>query len=465
MIKIANEASHAGHITLFFDNAELFFNSGPGSFDASSILLPILQSRSIPIIFAFTPEDYQRLKSTNQSIANLLTPVVLQELPEQDVMRILEDNSVGLENRNNVLIPYEALREAYNLSGRYEQDEAYPGKALKLLEQAIPQAEHSIVTARTIQLAIEQSKGVKVASADSAEADTLLNLEDLIHARMINQTHAVSAVARALRRNRAGVTNPKRPIGSFLFLGPTGVGKTELAKAIAAIYFKDEANMVRLDMSEYQQPDDVQRLLSTGVDDSSSLIMSVRKQPFTVVLLDEIEKAHPNTLNLLLQLLDEGSLTDSSGRQASFKDCVIIATSNAGADIIREHIQKGEELETFASQFTDQLITSGQFKPELLNRFDEIILFRPLNPAELGQVVGLMLDEINQTLSNQNIKVTLTEIAIAKIVTGGNDPRLGARPMRRALQKAVEDTVAQKILSGAVHPGDTVTLDAPDIEV
>ena len=463
MLSVTHEASLAGHIVLFFDNAQLFFNEGTGAIDASSVLLPILQSKSLPTIFAFNPEDFQRLKSTNPSIANMLTPVVLQEMVEPDVMRILEDNAVGLENKSKVLITYAALHEAYALSGRYEQDEAYPGKALKLLEQSIPKAEHSIITAKSVQAAVEQTRGVKVSTANSNEADKLLNLEDLIHERMINQTHAVSAVARALRRNRAGVTNPKRPIGSFLFLGPTGVGKTELAKAIAAVYFGDEANMVRLDMSEYQQPDDVQRLLDTGVNSANSLLMSVRNQPFTVVLLDEIEKAHPNTLNLLLQLLDEGQLTDSSGRAASFKDCVIIATSNAGAEVIRDRISKGEELENFAAEFTDQLISGGQFKPELLNRFDEIILFRPLNDAELAQVVGLMLNGVNVTLSNQNIQVNLTETAIKKIVAVGNDPRLGARPMRRALQKAVEDVIAQKILKGEVKPGDTVLLDEPDI--
>jgi ATP-dependent Clp protease ATP-binding subunit ClpA len=271
-------------------------------------------------------------------------------------------------------------------------------------------------------------------------------------------------VANALRRARAGVTNPRRPIGSFLFLGPTGVGKTELAKAVAATYFGSEANLVRLDMSEYQQSDDVQRLLSTGKGDTSSLLMSIRQQPFSVVLLDEIEKAHPNILNLLLQLLDEGQLTDASGRAASFRDAVIIATSNAGAATIRERISQGENLDSFAHQLTDELISSGQFKPELLNRFDEMVLFRPLTPEELGQVVRLMLAEVNQTLANQNITVELTDNAVQKIVEQGNDPRLGARPMRRALQRSVENSIAQKILRKEVQPGDQVKLDAGDLE-
>lgn len=465
MLSLASEASHAGHVILFFDDAQLLLGGAPGAFDATQILLSIVQASAVPIILAFSPNDYQRLKVKNQSLANLLTPVMLQEPPEDSVMRVLEDTTLGLEGHHKVLIAYEALHEAYRLSGRYDQDAAYPGKAIKLLGQAISHSDNSIVRASSVQQAIEQTRGVKASEAAPAEADALLNLEASIHKRMINQTHAVSVVANSLRRARAGVTNPKRPIGSFLFLGPTGVGKTELAKSVAATYFGAESSMVRLDMSEYQQPDDVQRLLSTGEAESNSLLMSVRRQPFSVVLLDEIEKAHPNILNLLLQLLDEGQLTDSAGKVASFRDCVVIATSNAGAQTIRDRIAKGESLESFAPQFTDELIKSGQFKPELINRFDEMVLFRPLDAEELAQVVTLMLGEVNKTLANQNIAVELSPAAIQKIVEVGNDPRLGARPMRRTLQKAVEDTVAQKILKGEAKAGDRIVLDAPDLTI
>lgn len=463
MISLTNEATRAGHIILFLDDAQLFLGGGPGSFDATQILLSIVQNRSVPMILALSPNEYQRLKTQNAALAGLLTPVVMQELSEPDVMRVLEDVTIGLENRHKVIVAYEAIREAYRLSGRYEQDEAYPGKAIKLLEQAINHSDHGLVDRRSVELAIEQTRGVKVGTAAPAEADALLHLEDTIHQRMINQTHAVKVVASALRRARAGVTNPKRPIGSFLFLGPTGVGKTELAKAVAASYFGSESAMIRLDMSEYQQPDDVQRLLSTGNNDASSLLMSVRQQPFSVVLLDEIEKAHPNILNLLLQLLDEGQLTDISGRAASFKDCIIIATSNAGAQTIRERVARGETLESFSQTFNDELIRSGQFKPELLNRFDDMVLFRPLNPDELAQVVGLLVNEVNRTLANQNISVELTASAVAKIVQEANDPLLGARPMRRALQRVVEDVVAQKILRGEANPGDKIILNDTDL--
>ncbi|HEX5743846.1 MAG TPA: AAA family ATPase [Candidatus Saccharimonadales bacterium] len=463
MLSLVNEAGHAGHVMLFFDDAQLFLGGGPGSFDGTQILLSVIQSKAVPIILAFTPEDYQRLRSHNQSLASLLTPVVLKEMPEHGVMRVLEDTAIGLETRNKVLVAYEALHETYRLSARYDQDEAYPGKAIKLLEQSVAHSDNSLVNAKSVQLAVEQTRGVKVGSAEGAETDTLLHLEDKIHERMINQTHAVGVVANALRRARAGVANPRRPIGSFLFLGPTGVGKTELAKSIAATYFGDEQNMVRVDMSEYQQPDSVDRLLSDGREEHQSLIMAVRQQPFSVVLLDEIEKAHPNVLNILLQMFDEGRLTDTAGKSVSFKDCVIIVTSNAGAQTIRERVQKGEPLESFQAEFIDQLISSGQFKPELLNRFDEMVLFRPLEPKELSQVVALLMREINQTLSNQNITVELTPAAIQKVVETGYDPRLGARPMRRTLQRSVEDTVAQKILRKELNAGEHATLDVGDL--
>ncbi len=465
VLMLLHEAAHAGNIILFFDDAHLFFGTGTGSFDATQILLPVVQSHSVQMIFAMTSNDFQRLKANNEAFAGLLTPIMMQEPSEQDTMRIVEDAALNMEGKYHVMIPFEGIREAYRLSGRYEQDMAYPGKAIRLLEQSTPNNVDGIVYAASIQRTIEQTRGVKVGSAEPIEANKLLHLEDQIHQRMINQSRAVNVVAAALRRARAGVANPKRPIGSFLFLGPTGVGKTELAKSIAATYFGDESNMIRLDMTEYQQAEDVQRMLSNGANESKSLILAAREHPFSVVLLDEIEKAHPNILNLLLQLLDEGQLTDLSGRPTSFKDCIIICTSNAGADAIRERIMQGQQLETFEQELTDQLINSGQFKPELLNRFDEIVMFRPLNQDELIQVVSLMMAEINKTLANQNILVQLTIDAAQKIVEAGFDPRLGARPIRRVLQRTVQDTIAARILSGQTNPGDHVMLDAADLNM
>jgi ATP-dependent Clp protease ATP-binding subunit ClpC len=461
-LALFSEANHAGNIIIALDEAQLFFGQGTGAVNLSQVLLPILQARAVRIVMTLTPGDWQKLKSTNTAMSSLVSPLVLAEPAEAEVIELLADRALTLEPRG-VQTTYQALREAYRLSGRYYQEEANPGRALRLLGAAVNQIIDGSITDVSVQRAVEGQLGVKVEKATSQEADVLLHLEDLIHERMINQTHAVSAVSAALRRSRAGVSSPNRPVGSFLFLGPTGVGKTELAKSLAALYYGSEEQLIRLDMSEYQQPTDTARLLESAGDNSLSFLTKVRTTPFCVVLLDEIEKAHPNILNLLLQLLDEGGLTDSAGKSASFKDAIIIATSNAGADEIRRHIDNGEELEDFASAFNDSLISAGTFKPELINRFDDVILFRPLKPAELGQVVLKLLGEVNKTLATQNIKVELSDEAVAVLVSKGHDPRLGARPMRRMIQRQVEDSVAARILSGATKAGDTIHLEAQDV--
>ncbi len=462
VMTLLSEAIHAGNIVVALDEAQLFFGQGTGAVNLSQILLPVLQSRNLKLVLGLTPGDWQKLKATNTAMTSLLTPLVLTEAPQAETIRLLADRALILEG-GRFITTYPALVEAYRLSGRYFQEEAYPGRALKLLEAALNYPEGPFITPVSVQQAVESQIGVKVQTASADESDVLLHLEDRIHQRMINQSRAVSVVAAALRRARAGVSNPKRPIGSFLFLGPTGVGKTELARSLAALYFGSEANMIRLDMSEYQQTTDVTRLLASAADNPAGLLAKVRTSPFSVVLFDEIEKANPNILNLFLQLLDEGNLTDSSNKPASFKDAIVIATSNAGADEIRKHIEAGEELEAFEQKFTEDLITSGQFKPELLNRFDEIVLFRPLKPIELVEVVKLMVGEVNHTLEPQKIQVALTDAAIAQLVAAGYDPRLGARPMRRMVQRRVEDAVAGQILRGQAKAGDTITLDLADV--
>jgi ATP-dependent Clp protease ATP-binding subunit ClpC len=459
VLTILSEAISADNIVVALDEAQLFFGQGTGAVNLSQVLLPILQNRSLKLILAITPGDWQRLKATNSAMASLLTPLVLTEATQTDTLRILADRAFALEN-GRLITTWEALLEAYRLSGRYFEDEAYPGRALKLLEAAGNFPDGAFISEKSVQQAIESEFGVKVQTAGSTETDVLLHLEDKIHERMINQVRAVSVIANALRRARAGVANPHRPIGSFLFLGPTGVGKTELAKSLAALYFNDEHSLIRLDMSEYQQIADVDRILESAADNPAGLLPRVRQQPFSVVLFDEIEKAHPNILNLFLQLLDEGNLTDTAGHPTSFKDAIVIATSNAGADDIRAHIEAGEPLESFEQPFINGLIDSGAFRPELLNRFDEIVVFRPLNQAELAQVVHLMVVEVNKTLANQKITVELSDDAAAELARVGYDPRLGARPMRRMVQRRVEDAVAGRILRGEAKPGDIIHLDA-----
>lgn len=459
------EAMKAKNVILFLDEAQLFLEDGTGSVDLSNLLLPMVEGGSLRLILAMDEQRWLRLAQARPAVAQYLNRVNVQPLSRDDTMLVLEDQLLLMEHRYKVTYMYQALSEAYRLGDRYVRDQAMPGKAIAVLESAAQFAQNGLVTVLSVQQAVEKTFGIKVSNAHAEEErTTLLNLEDAIHQRMINQTRAVSVVANALRRARAGVRNQDRPIGTFLFLGPTGVGKTELAKSLAAVYFGGEDHLVRLDLNEFGQPQDVDRLIADGAQDPNSLTAQIAKQPFSVVLLDEIEKAHPNVLNTLLQLLDEGMLRDINNRTVSFRDAIVIATSNAGADRIRQYLASGVELEQFEEQFTNELIDSGQFKPEFLNRFDEIVVFRPLKPEELLQVVDLMIAGINKTLANQRVSVHISDEAKQRLVQVGYDIRLGARPMRRVIQRTVEDVVAKRMLSGQVPAGSVIELSLQDIQ-
>lgn len=458
------EAYKAKNIILCLDDAQLFFEEGVGSVDMSNLLLPVIEGGGLRIILTMEEQRYLQIAQRQPALAAALNKVMVPSASQDQALVVMQDQLISIEYSRRVMYMYQALKEAYRLSERYLYDQAQPGKALRLLESAAVYADNGIVTAVSVQRAIEQTQGVKVGGGtDTAERDKLLNLEQLIHERMINQTRAVAVVSDALRRARAGVRNEGKPIGTFLFLGPTGVGKTELAKSLAEVYFGGADRLIRLDMNEFVSPDDVRRLIADGADDPHSLSAQVMRQPFSVILLDELEKAHDSVLTTLLQVLDEGILRDIKGREVSFRDAIFIATSNAGADHIRHHIEAGEDLEQFEDALTNELINSGQFRPEFLNRFDEIVLFRPLKPEELMQVVDLIIAGINKTLAPQKISVAIDDELKRWLVEKGNDPRLGARPMRRIVQRVIENTMAKRMLSGEVQPGQTVQLTLADV--
>jgi len=465
IMQVLGEAYTAKNIILCLDDAQLFFEEGVGSVDLTNVLLPILEAGRLRIILTMDEQRFLQIGQRNAALVNALNRISIGEATKDETIVSMQDQLIMVEFQRKVTYTYQALEEAYRLSQRYIHDLAMPGRAIKLMESAAGYAENGLVTMNSVQKAIEQTMDIKVgvASADD-EREKLLNLEDLIHKRMINQVRAVGVVSDALRRARAGVRNQSRPIGTFLFLGPTGVGKTELAKALADVYFGGENRMIRLDLNEYVRSEDVSRLIADGVDDPTSLTAQAMKQPFSVVLLDEIEKAHPNVLTTLLQLLDEGILRDIKNREVSFRDTIVIATSNAGADRIREYIERGYQLEQFEQQFIDELINSNQFRPEFLNRFDEIVTFRPLGKEELLQVIDLILAGINKTLALQKISVNVAQDAKVFLVEKGYDPRLGARPMRRVVQRAVENTVAKQMLSGAVAPGSVVEITLEQVQ-
>lgn len=465
LTQLLNEAYAAKNVILFLDNAELFFGESTGAVDVRNILLPVLEGGALRIIMSMDEQQWLKLSRATPMLTQQLNRLSVPSLNEPDTMLVCEDQLINFEFQYKVTYMLQAMKAAYRLGQRYVADQAMPGQALHILNAAAKYPNNRFVTASSVEQAVEQLYGVKVANARQGdERQMLLNLEDLLHQRMINQVRAVGAVANALRRARSGVRNQNRPIGSFLFLGPTGVGKTELAKALAAVYFGGEDHLVRLDLNEFGQPTDVTRLIADGATDPHSLTAQIAKQPFSVVLLDEIEKAHPNVLNTLLQLLDEGVLRDINNREISFRDAVLIATSNAGADRIREYIQKGYELEQFEKQFQDELINAGIFKPEFLNRFDEIVVFRPLKVNELLQVLDLILASVNKTLAQQQISVQVADDAKQRLVQVGNDPRLGARPMRRVVQRTVENIVAKRLLQGQITPGQVIQISLQDVD-
>jgi ATP-dependent Clp protease ATP-binding subunit ClpC len=465
IMRVLGEAYTAKNIIICLDNAQLFFEEGVGAVDLSNVLQPILDAGRLRVILSMDEQRFLQIGQRNPALINSLNRINVAPASADETLVVMQEQLIYTEVQRHVTYMYQALKEAFRLSERYVHDLAMPGRAIKLLESAASYSESGLVTMNSVQQAIEKTLDIKVSIAsESNDREKLLNMEELIHKRMVNQKRAVSVVSDALRRARAGVRNQDRPIGTFLFLGPTGVGKTELSKALADVYFGGESKMIRLDMNEYVRAADVSRLIADGADDPSSLTAQVMKQPFSVVLLDEIEKAAPEVLATLLQLLDEGILRDVKNREVSFRDAIVIATSNAGADRIREYIDRGYQVEQFENDFVNELISSNQFRPEFLNRFDEIVVFRPFTKEELFQVCDLILASVNKTLAIQKVSVEVDQDAKSVLVDKGYDPRLGARPMRRIVQKAVENTVAKQMLSGLVKPGSKIVITKDQVE-
>ena len=298
------------------------------------------------------------------------------------------------------------------------------------------------------------------------ERDKLLHLEDLLHKRVIGQDEAVRLVTESIIRSRAGIQDPDRPIGSFLFLGPTGVGKTELAKALAECLFDDERNLVRIDMSEYMEKFSVSRLIGAppgyvGYEEGGQLTEAVRRKPYSVILFDEVEKAHPDVFNVLLQVLDDGRITDSQGRTVDFKNTIIILTSNLGSNFLLEGIDADGNITAEARQQTEELLRRS-FRPEFLNRLDEIVFYKPLTRDNIAGIVDLLIAELNKRLEDKQLRCTVTPAAKAQIIEGGYDPMYGARPLRRYVQRSVETLIGKAILADDVLPGSVLEVDAQD---
>ncbi|MER2029331.1 MULTISPECIES: ATP-dependent Clp protease ATP-binding subunit [Solibacillus] len=509
-----------------------------GAIDASNILKPSLARGELQCIGATTLDEYRKYIEKDAALERRFQPIQVDEPSVEETIQIINGLRDRYEAHHRVKISDEAVEAAAKLSDRYISDRFLPDKAIDLIDEAgskvrlrsytvppnlkeledklegIKSEKNAAVSGQEFEKAaalrdteqklkqeLEQLKkewkekqgkeestvyvddiaqvvamwtGIPVSKIAQAESAKLLNLEEELHKRVVGQGEAVEAISRAIRRARAGLKDPKRPIGSFIFLGPTGVGKTELARALAEVMFGDEDAMIRVDMSEYMEKHSTSRLVGSppgyvGFDDGGQLTEKVRRKPYSVVLLDEIEKAHPDVFNILLQVLEDGRLTDSKGRVVDFRNTVVIMTSNVGADALkyRKHVGFGAGVN--ASKDKDMKNTMLEelkkaFRPEFLNRIDEMIVFHSLEKDHLKEIVSLMANSLTNRLKEQDIELQLTDAALEKISEEGYDPQYGARPLRRALQKHVEDRLSEELLKGTLDKTQTVVLDYADDE-
>ncbi|GAA2116347.1 ATP-dependent Clp protease ATP-binding subunit [Streptomyces synnematoformans] len=520
--KVIEEVKGAEHSTiLFIDELHTVVGAGSGgegAMDAGNMLKPALARGDLHVVGATTIGEYRRHVEKDAALERRFQPVLVPEPTVAETVQILEGLRDSYEAHHQVRFADEALAAAAELSDRYVSDRFLPDKAIDLVDQTgarvrlrsmnrstevvdredrlaklrrekdeavaaemyekasqlkerIAETEAELagveerregvmeVTAEDIAGVLSRRTGIPVAQLTESEKDKLLKLEDALHDRVVGQDEAVVAVAEAVRRGRAGMSDPDRPTGSFLFLGPTGVGKTELAKALADLLFGDENRMVRFDMSEFQERHTVSRLLGAppgyvGYEEAGQLTEKVRRRPYSVLLFDEIEKAHPDVFSALLQVLEDGRLTDAQGRTVDFRNTVVIMTSNIGAQRILAHEGRVDEIR---SDLMEDL--RARFLPEFLNRIDEVIIFHGLTEEDLSSVVDLLLDRSRRRLRAQEVDLEVTEAAKKRLVALGHQPEFGARPLRRTLQRELDNRIANLLLDGSVRPGDTVLAD------
>ncbi len=473
LLNVMGEAMHSRNVILFIDNIETIIgisSGAEGSLELSEVLSDALSRQSIFCLACASSENYSKYIE-EKSLGEIMTTVGVSEPDHDQAIQILESKAGFLEGKYNVYINYHAIEQAVDLSSRYINDKFLPDKAINILQLTAVKVgktgkDMAFCGQDDIAAVISEQTGIPVSKVSENETQKLLSLEDNIHSRMIGQEEAVTAISGSLRRARAELRESKRPIASFLFLGPTGVGKTELAKTVAEVYFGDENYMIRLDMSEYQLADSVKKMIGDPTSGSLGyLTEAVRKKPFSLVLLDEIEKAHPDVLNLFLQMMDDGRLTDGQGRTINFTNSIIVATSNAGALYIEDAVSKEVSMNVIKQELIDNQLNKVM-RPELINRFDGIVVFKPLSFDNVVAVTKLMLNKIKKNLEPKGVDLVASEEGVRELARQGYDPKFGARPLRRLLQDKTENQIANLFLSHSIKRRDIVVIDEKgDVQV
>lgn len=459
--KMTEEIFMAGNVILYIpDFHNLVKTSGNNYLSAADALMPIVKENSLPVIGGTYPKDFKELIEPRSDITGIFEIIRVNEVSEEDAQKILVYESLILEKKTGVIIGFSAIKAAVTLGEKYLALKFLPSNAEELLKDSLIIARREgkkYLTRDDVVKATEQKVNIPIHEASGAEAEALLNMEETIHKRLIDQEEAVKAVSTSLREYRSGLSRKGGPIASFLFVGPTGVGKTELAKILAKIQFGSEEAMVRFDMTEYQDKESFYRFIgSPDGKISGALTDAIFKKPYSLILLDEFEKAFPDILNIFLQVFDDGRLTDNLGRTVGFQNTVIIATSNAHSDIINDSLSKGEKMDSIAEYLKRRL--TDVFKPELINRFSKIVVFKDLSPSDVYEVAKINLSDLGDTLSEQGIKLEFDESAIKQISKIGYQPAFGARPLRRAIEENLRAPMAEKLLKKEINRGDSVKI-------
>lgn len=461
--KLMGEATRAGHVIVAFDHFMSFAKSAETiGVDLVSLLLPYLSSSNIQVVLLAGVNEYNREMQPHPALSQHFEVVKLKEGNKQGLVKFLEQEVLGYEAGSGVWFTYQAVTTIAESSVRYFTGSTLGDKVRDLLVEIVPRVKQEgdvIVTKDHVLALIEAKTGIPTGKVSGTEKDKLLNLEDILHKRVIGQNEAINAISKALRRARSGLTNPKRPLGSFLFLGPTGVGKTETTKALAEAFFGSEREIMRLDMSEYGEVGAVRKLIGSFESGEPGVLATMlREKQYGVLLLDELEKANASVHNLLLQVLDEGEFSDMHGNKVNARNLIVIATSNAGARLIFEAVSKGHDPSQDRETIVNEIIHSGVFKPEFINRFDGVIIFQPLKRTEIKQIANIMVSNLAERIQRRGVRLEATEDLLEYLADVGYDPQFGARPMNRAIQDNIEELIARELLSGSLAQGSTIKL-------